>query len=273
MIVVPNRVVLAVFMLLPGACVTPPPSQTSSSPTPIVAPWETIPLTDGRSVVRRMRARYDGRFPKTIVFRQENTLYPASGGEQRSEWLEYASIPGRLRVEYMPASNQSGVLYADRKITVFESGRITRSDAYVHPLMVLLYDVHALPADTTVALIDSLHFNLSALRKDTWMGRPAYVIGAAAGDTTTNQFWVDAERLVTVRVIQTDKRGARSVLNETRLESFVEYGGAPIATEIVFLRDGRSYFREAYRDVRVNETLDDVLFDPARWSTSGSFSR
>ena len=272
MTVVPSRRFLAAFALTLGACVAPPATQTASSPAPVLEPWDTIAVSDGRGVVRRMRARYDGRFPKTIVFRQENTLYPVSGGEQRSEWLEYASIPGRLRVEYMPASNRNGVLYANQRINVFDGGRSTRNDAYIHPLMVLLYDVHALPADSTIALLDSLHFDLSKLRKDAWMGRPAFVIGAAAGDTTTNQFWVDVERLVTVRVIQTDKRSGRSVLNETRLENFVEHGGAPIATEILFLRDGRPYFREVYRDVRVNEPLADALFDPARWSSTGSFS-
>lgn len=273
MTVVPSRKRAVILALLVGACSPQQPSQSASLPSAVLAPWDTIALRDGRSVVRRMRARYDAGFPKTITFRQENTLYPVSGGEQRSEWLEYASIPGRLRVEYMPAANRSGVLYANQRLNVFDGGRSARSDPYIHPLMVLLYDVHALPADSTIVLIDSLRFDLSKLREDTWMGRRVFVIGAAAGDTTTNQFWVDAERLVTARVIQTDKRAARSVLNETRMQKFVEYGGAPIATEIMFFRDGRPYFREEYRDVRVNEPIDEALFDPARWSTTGSFGR
>ena len=254
-----------------GAC-APRSSQTPSVPAPVLSPWDTIALIDGRSVVRRMRARYDGVFPTTIIFRQENTLYPVSGGEQRSEWLEYAAIPGRLRVEYMPASNRSGVIYARQRIHVFDGGRNTRSDAYTHPLMVLLYDIHALRADSTIALLDSLRFNLSILREDSWMGRRAFVVGAAAGDSATNQFWVDAERLVTVRVIQRDTRGARTVISETRMTNFVDYAGAPIATEILFLRDGRRSFLEQYRDVRVNEPIDPSLFDPARWTTTGSFA-
>ena len=255
------------------SCAAPKPYEERPTPQPVVAPWDTIAVTDGRGVLRRMRARYDGKFPTTITFRQENTLYPASGGEQKSEWLEYASIPGKLRVEYMPAANRSGVIFADQRITVFEGGRQTRSDFFIHPLMLLLYDVHAFPVDSTIRLVDSLHFDLSRVRRDSLLGRPIYVVGAARGDTTSNQFWVDERRLVTVRVIQTERRGTRSVLNETRLDDFVAFGGVPMATEILFFRDGRPTFREEYRDVKVNEPLSPDLFDPARWTTTGVFSR
>ena len=254
-----------------SACVQPKTTAGTSTVTPVLSPWENIPVVDGRSVIRRMRARYDGQFIRTMTFRQLNTLYPVSGGEQKSEWLEYAEIPGKLRIEYLPAVNRNGVLVADGRITAFENGRITRSDPYVHPLMVLLFDVHVLPADSTITLVDSLRINLSLVREDSWQGRRVYVVGAAAGDTTSSQFWVDAERLVTVRLIQMEKRGTRSALSETRMDKFVEFGGVPIATEILFLRDGRHYFREQYTEVRVNEPLAAGLFDAARWSETGAF--
>lgn len=254
-----------------SGCVQPKTPEGTSSVTPVLAPWEQIPVVDGRSVIRRMRARYDGQFIRTLTFRQLNTLYPVSGGEQKSEWLEYAEIPGKLRIEYLPATNRNGVLVADGRITVFENGRITRSDPYIHPLMVLLFDVHVLPADSTIALVDSLKIDLSLVREDSWRGRRAYVVGAAAGDTTSSQFWVDAERLVTVRVVQMEKRGTRPALSDTRMDKFVEYGGAPLATEILFLRDGRRYFLEEYTDVRVNEPLAGDLFNAAKWSQTGGF--
>ena len=259
-----------VFALALASCAAPRPigdgTRTADEPA-----WKQIPIADGRSVVERMWARYQSRFISSMTFRQLNTLYPVSGGEQKSEWLEYAAIPGRLRIEYLPAANRNGVIVSNGRIATFENGRRTRYDPYIHPLMVLLYDVHVLAPDSTVALLDSLHFNLRLVRHDSWQGRPVFVVGAPVGDTTSSQFWVDAERLVTVRVIQTEKRGTRSVLSDTRVDKFVEYAGALIGTEILFLRDGRPYFREVYTEVKVNVPVAPELFEPAKWSETGSF--
>ncbi len=268
-----SLVLILLIAWAPVACVTPRGAGGPSATSPVLSPWEKIPIADGRGVIRRMRARYDGQFVTSLTFRQLNTLYPLSGGEQRSEWLEYAVIPGRLRIEYLPAENRSGLIVSDSRIHAFDKGRSTRNDRYIHPLMVLLYDVHALPADSTIVLADSLRMNLSLVREDMWRDRRAYVIGAVRGDTTSNQFWVDAEQLVTVRVIQAEKRGARSVLSDTRMDQFVEFGGVPIATEILFLRDGRPYFREVYTEVKANIELSADLFDPVKWTGTGSFRR
>ena len=268
-----SLVLILVLAWAPLACVTPRAGDRPVAPAPVLSPWEKIPISDGRGVIRRMRARYDGQFLTSLTFRQLNTLYPVSGGEQKSEWMEYAIVPGRLRIEYLPSENRSGVIVNNHRIHAFDKGRATRNDRYIHPLMVLLYDVHALPADSTLVLADSLRFNLSLVREDTWQGRRTYVIGAVPGDSTANQFWVDAERLVTVRVIQTEKRGTRSVLSDTRMDQFVEFDGVPIATEILFLRDGRPYFRELYTEVKANAELSSDLFDPAKWTETGGFRR
>jgi hypothetical protein len=93
-----------------------------------------------------------------------------------------------------------------------------------------------------------------------------YVVGAAAGDTTTTQLWVDTERLLAVRMIQKERRGTRDIVTDVRFGKFSDIGGFPVATEVLQYRDGRQIYRELRVDVRVNEPIAETVFDPARWT-------
>ncbi len=71
--------------------------------------------------------------------------------------------------------------------------------------MLLGLDVYTMPFDSTVSKLKQLGFDLSICRKDHWHDRYVYVVGAEAGDTVSKQFWVDAERLVFVRLLEPGK--------------------------------------------------------------------
>jgi hypothetical protein len=222
-------------------------------------------ITDGRTLVDAMARTYAGRWYRTLSFTQSNTLYASNNRERKSEWIQRIAIPGRLRIDYLPADTRSGVLYRDGKVYVFVEGRQQEARSGWNPTLVLSGDVYAQPPATTQRVLDSLHFDLSRVRRDTWEGRPVWITGAAAGDTTTNQFWVDASRMVLVRVIQTETQGGRTITSDTRFGKYVDVEGIPIAGEVLLYRDGRLTFREERSGIQVNATIDEAVFDPARW--------
>jgi hypothetical protein len=224
-------------------------------------------ITSGRDVVRLMRERYEGKWFRTLTFVQNNTRYKAAGGEDRSQWLEHYMAPGMLRIDYMPLATKSGVLYVKNHVYAFSNGKQISDQPQIHPLLLLGYDVYSLPVTTTIGLLDSLGINVDVVREDRWQDRPAYVIGAAAGDTTTNQFWIDAERLVLVRLLQKSVRGAQTTVAETRFDKYMDMSGIPVATEIMMLRDWKPFFKEEYTDVKLNVPIDETLFDPKLFAT------
>ena len=252
------RASLVVLALLTGACASRPPAVPAGD----AAPASPI-ITDGRSLLEAMHTRYDGRWFRTLSFLQNNTLYPASGGEQKTQWLEHLSVPGKLRIDYLPLANHSGVLYEGGRVHVFDNGRRVQSQPGVNPLLLLGFDVYAQPVEATARTLDSLGFDLDVMHTTEWQGRRTVVIGAAAGDTVTNQFWVDADRLLFVRLLQRNPAGP--VVTETRFDRYTEFDGHPIAIEVLMLRNGRPYFKEQYADVRVNQAIPADVFDPARW--------
>jgi hypothetical protein len=137
-----------------------------------------------------------------------------------------------------------------------------------NPLLVLMGDVYAQLPDTTAMQLDSLGFDLSVARRDVWEGKPAWVVGAAEGDSTSSQFWVDVDSLLVRRIIQRDTRGAKPVVSDTRFQKYQAFDGVPVAVQMRFYRDGRMYFREDYFDVKVNETLPVEIFEPENWVKS-----
>ena len=223
-----------------------------------------LPITTGGQLIEAMHARYAGRYLSTLSFLQNNTLYSASGGVQETQWLEHLVLPGRLRIDYLPLANHSGVLYENGRVHVFDNGKRVQSQPGVNPLLVLGFDVYGQPPAMTSRVLDSLGFDLGILRSGEWQGRRVHIVGSATpGDSTTNQFWVDAERLVFVRMFQ--KNAAGTVVTEYRFDRYTDFEGAPVAVEVLMLRNGRPFFKEEYTNVRVNQPIPDALFDPGKW--------
>lgn len=225
------------------------------------------PPTTARRLVERMLATHADSFYRTLTFRQLNVTY-TSGGEQKSEWFERQVVPGRLRIDFVaPVADGSGLLYRNDTAYTFQNGRLERTVAQVHPLLLLAADVYALPADTTMAKLGQLEVDTTVFRADRWRDRDVWVVGAAAGDSTSSQFWVDAERMLLVRLFQRQPLpGGRPARTTEYQFEYQEVDGFSVPREILFLRDGKPFFRETYTEPRPNAPLDDSVFVPARWA-------
>ena len=224
-------------------------------------------ITDGESLIRAMHGRYAGRWYRTLTFTQTTTRTPVGGPRTVEVWREYAAIPGYLRIEVGPEADGRGVLFARDSSFAIRGGQVAARRAGRNPLMILGFDVYAQAPETTARVLLEEGFALSPVRMDTWQGRPAYVVGAAAGDLRTKQFWVDAERLVFVRMIE-PFAGDTTKTEEILFNRYQPAGGGWIAPEVEVRVDGTLVFHEAYSDIRVDVPLDPSLWVPEQWTTA-----
>lgn len=225
------------------------------------------PIADAEALVTAMHDRYADSWYRTLTFRQRNTQTRPDGTVERSVWLEALEMPGRLRIDFVPAEEGNGLLFVADTQYVFQADTLAQKRPRTHPLLLLGFDVYALPPAATLDRLRSLGFDVDVFREDEWQGRPAYVVGAAAGDERSPQFWIDRERLVFVRMIEpTGPNGARTA--ETRFNRYYELAGGWVAPEVEFLVDGERAFLEEYEQVRANVELDPVLFAPDRWASA-----
>ena len=258
-----NRRRVALMLIFAAAACAKPPAPVTQ-PTPETAP-PPPKITSATDLITEMHDRYAGNWYRTLRFSQSNTFYTQSGGEQKSRWVQHLSVPGRLRIDFEPLKSRSGLLILNNWVTTFDNGKRIDRRRSIQAILTLTSDVYAIPASVTARRLDSLSIDLGKLRQDRLDKNRVYVIGADKGDLESSQVWIDAEKLLLVRLIQKEKRGERSIVTDTRVGGYKEVDGFPIAHEFVSLRDGKPYFREQYENVRVNETIPAAMFDPTKW--------
>jgi hypothetical protein len=248
-----------------GGTTVPTPAPTSKPAATRRAP-STVAVTSGAGLIKAMHDRYDGKYLKTMSFLQNNTRYNATGEEQKSQWYKHIEIPGKLRIAFLPATQKSGLVQIDDRVASFDNGIRVDFRPSVNPLLLLSSDVYVAPITTVMRGLDSLHVDPEMIRSDVWDGQPVYVVGAKAGDTTSNQMWVDRDELRLVRFIQRQKAGDRTIVSDIRVLNYKEMSGFDVPTEFLVIRNGRPVWREQYADVRINEDFPPGTFDQARWN-------
>ena len=263
-----SRILLAVFAVSgcsyfqSGGTTVPAPATKPAASRPA----SSVRVTSSSGLIKAMHDRYDGKYLKTMSFLQNNTAYTTTGQEQKSQWYEHIEIPGKLRIAFLPASQKSGLVQVNDRVASFDNGIRVDFRPSVNPLLLLTADVYVAPAAAIMRGLDTLHVDDSIIRDDSWDGQPVYVVGAKAGDTTSNQLWVDRDQLRLVRFIQSQKVGERTTVSDTRVQGYKEIGGFDVPTEFLVIRNGRPVWREEYADVRINTDFPPGTFDQARWN-------
>jgi sialate O-acetylesterase len=223
------------------------------------------PPADGRELVEAMHARYAGRWYRDFMLVQDVTRYGDGHEEGRERVTEYISLPGRVRAITGPIEDGKAEIYDGGAFHVYEKGRLARKVDHVHGVLALGFDVYAQEPARTIAQLEALGIDLSRLRQADWRGKPAWVVGAAEGDETTPQFWVEQDRLLCTRVLWRRPTGVLDV----EMGRFEPLGEGWIAAELVFKRDGRTVIREDYVTFRLVDRMDPALFDTTTLKTEG----
>ncbi|HEX5004116.1 MAG TPA: hypothetical protein VFV65_02315 [Gemmatimonadales bacterium] len=231
------------------ATLTPPPDPAS-----------------GSEVIRMMQAKHAGTWYHTVTFTQA-TKHP-DGSEET--WYEALRIPGQLRIDIAPLSARNMMLFRNDSIYRYVGGELKASRPLVHPLLVLGFDVYGQPPEKTIAALSGLGYDMAKVHAGSWQGRPVWIVGAAAGDSTTRQFWIDQERLVFVRSLGPHPQKA-DVMTEIQFNKYVKLGKGWIETEVLFFEGGAITLREEYRDLKADPAppLSEALFAPGAYAPPG----
>src|SRR4051812_39532568 len=99
----------------------------------------------GEDVLNAMYKKYDGKWYSTLTFQQATTNYKPDGTSSVSTWYEALSAPGKLRIDMTPLEKRDGIIFAGNKVYQFKDGKLAGSRDFVHPLLVLGFDVYKQP--------------------------------------------------------------------------------------------------------------------------------
>ncbi len=218
---------------------------------------------DGAELVRLMHDRYVAKWYTTLTFTQATVRRTAADTMAHETWYETMKLPGRLRIDIGAPDGDPIVLYARDSIYIRRGTRTLPPRAGRNPLLLLGFDVYTQPIERSVSALREEGFDLSKMHEGTWQGRRVFIVGAAPGDTISKQFWIDAERLVFVRMVSPESQG-RPGLEDVRFDKYQAAGGGWLATLVTDTRGGKLVQSEEYSDIRVNVPIPESRLDPAR---------
>ena len=217
---------------------------------------------DGAELVRLMHDQYVGRWYRTLTFTQATLRRTAADTMAHETWYEAMKLPGRLRIDVGAHDGNPVILFARDSIYIRRGAQLMPPRAGRNILLVLGFDIYGQPVSHSVSQLRDEGFDLTRIHDDTWQGRRVFVVGAGRGDTTSKQLWVDAERMVFVRMLAPPGPGAAGT-EEVRFDDYQRAGGGWLATLVTATRAGRLQQREQYSDIRVDSPVDDRRLDPA----------
>ncbi len=121
-------------------------------------------ITSTEQLVQAMQKKYAKSWYKTATFVQKTTNIDKDGNRKVETWYEAMSLPGSLRIDFTPTKEGNGILFTDSQIYVFKSGKVDNNRPFVHPLMVLGFDIYHMPMSEVIEKLKGLKFDLSIFR-------------------------------------------------------------------------------------------------------------
>jgi len=219
----------------------------------------------GQEVLAAMKQKYEGKWYKTLTFEQKTTNYKPDGTSEAHTWYEAFTMPGKLRIDMTPLEKGDGVIFADQRIYPFRDGKLGNARDFVHPLLVLGFDVYGQPVESTVGQLKGLGIDMSVVHEEPWQNGTAIVVGAKQGDLTSPQFWIDKKNLLFVRLIQPVGKDKKSI-QETQFNGYQKVkGGGWVSAEVKFFVDGKISTTEEYTKIQTDRTLSPDLWNPEKW--------
>lgn len=232
-----------------------------------VVPAFANDIKNGEELIAAMHKKYDGKWYKTLTFVQKTITHKPDGTSTSETWHEALRLPGELRIDFADSKTGDGLLFSGGKLYQFHDGKAATGRPFVHPLLVLGFDVYGQPPATTIEQVKGMGIDLSQVHIEKWNGRDVYVVGAKQGDLNTPQFWVDKKDMVFVRLIQLVGKDKKNVA-ETQFNKYIKMKRGWVSAEVKFFVDGKPTTTEEYSDLQTDVALSNDLWDPEKWAAA-----
>lgn len=225
------------------------------------------PVKDSETLIKKMLNKYEKKWYQTLIFDQQTTRYDAEGNISSEEvWYEAMLLPDKLLIKIDDMDGGNGMLFRNDSLYQFKEGEMAGSRPMIHPLLVLGFSVYAQPLAKTISDLNVLGFDLSKFHKREFEGKQYFVVGADAGDETSNQFWIEKDRLLFTRMIQDFGNGRNQ---DIRFNDYQKLGGGWIAAEVLFYANDQLRMKETYSEIQSPELKQSIFevssFVGAKW--------
>src|SRR5215213_4541026 len=200
----------------------------------------------GVDVLQRMHDAYAGKWYSTLTFVQKTTQWRPDNSEVVSTWYEavrYTPTAGtQLRIDLKAPTSGDGMLYTADSGWVIRGGKVV-TVREGNEFLPLIEGVYMQPVERTARELKPTKVDMQRVTSGKWRDRAVWIVGASsASDTTSPQFWIDAQRNVVVRMILAPDP---NTVMDIRLDNYVPLAGGWLGTRIeIYVGGARRQFEE-----------------------------
>jgi outer membrane lipoprotein-sorting protein len=216
---------------------------------------------NGRAVIKEMYKRYKNKWYRKLTFTQQTIFYNEGELDREETWYEVISMPNGLAIKFGELNSGNGITFKSDSQFVWRDDKIVSKTSSVHELLVLGFSVYFDTPEKTIAKLEQSGYDFDHFEIDVKEnGKTEFSIG----DPGRCRFWIDTETFLFTRLERRDKAGN---IIETKFNNYQRIGKGWLATEVVFLKNGKPLMTERYKDIKVPKNLPDNIL-----STTGVFS-
>jgi outer membrane lipoprotein-sorting protein len=224
-------------------------------------------IKSGEDLITAMNKKYQSKWYKTLTFVQKTITHKDDGTNSVEIWHEAWNAPGSLRIDILPLEKGNGILFTNETLYQIQGGKVAGKRAFVHPLLVLGFDVYVQPVSKTLEQMKGLNIDMTQIHEEKWMGKTVYVLGAKQGDLTVPQLWVEKKNLLFVRLFEVRGKDKKTI-SETQFNDYRKMkGGGWVSAEVQFFTNGKRVVTEEYSDIQTGMKLDADLWNAEKWLT------
>ncbi len=218
-----------------------------------------IKFKSGKDVIEAMHQTYKQAPCKLYTFSQKNTHYKNDSIIGHSEWHEYIEFPDKFRIDFGKTEDGNFIIFKNDSSYRYRNHQLKKTDFDSNILLLLLGGMYYRELPDVVSRLQKEHYNTEVFSTQKWHKQTVYVIGAAKGDTLSNQIWVDKKTLRVIRIIE--KMDADSYMDMT-FDAFQKSCNGYTETKVTFKRNGKTEQVEEYYNISAHDTLPAEVFNP-----------
>lgn len=231
------------------------------------------PPKTGEELLARMHDAYQGKWFNTLTFTQKTTIRRPNGTDTVQTWFE-AMKGNRLRIDVGDPAQGNGSLSTPDSTYIIRGGKLVRAVPQGNPFIPFVGAMYLQPVSKTITDIKPLNFDLSKVRSDTYQGRQVWVVGSnGATDLDSPQFWVDAQRLIVLRMLLPIFPNAKAKAQDIQLNEYVSLGGGWLATQVRMMDADIPRQIEDYSGWKSGVELPDSFFRAETWTQDTHWTR
>lgn len=214
--------------------------------------------SQGQNMVQKMYKNHAKNFRKSLSFVQQTTLYRGDSIFRKDTWYEVLVYPDKLRIDINDAISGNAMFFVNDSSFRFINNNLKIRVYQPHDLLFVLGGMYSYPLDTVYNKLKRFGYNSDKFYDTIWKGQPVTVVGTDKDENESNQFWVDKEKMVVVRILN-NKNGQKS---EIICEDYIKLGNHWCETKIEFSINGKLIQAEKYTDLKENVNVDPDYLNP-----------